>query len=129
MFGLKCGKRQLQIEDALIRREKSISLNGKKYVMKELLFGDMVQVFSMFEGLQASKKSLAMWVSQNIATLVLVCFKTESIDIHKLTMRESLQFVLAFIEVNDLDRIFSNFQKAMPSLMTAIAASATLPKS
>jgi hypothetical protein len=129
MFGLKCGKRELQIEDALLRREKEISLNKKKYVLKELLFGDMVKVFSIFESLHNSKKSLSMFVSENIAVIILLCFKNENIDINKLTMRESLNFVLAFIEVNDLDRIFSNFQKAMPSVVQIITASATLPKS
>jgi len=128
MFGfLKCGKRELKIEDALIRREKIISLNSQKYVLKELLFGDMVSVFSLFQKMQ-DKKSLPVLISENIGFLILLCFKTENIDLQKLSFRECMNFILAFIEVNDLDRIFSNFQKAMPSVIQMITASATLPK-
>jgi len=124
---LKCGKRELTIEDALIRREKVISLNSKKYVLKELLFGDMVAVFSLFQKFIESK-SLPLFISENIGKLIILSFKTENIDLHKLSFRESMNFVIAFIEVNDLDRIFSNFQKAMPSVIQTITASATLPK-
>lgn len=129
-FGLKVGKRDLDINDAMVERTATIALGGKKLVLKELKFVDFLN-FQMLMS-EFSTKNIGAFLYENLGKLLKLCFPEYEIRTDKLTTRETLNFIIAFIEVNDLDRTLSNFQQATPAIREWIKtlgqAGSTLPK-
>ncbi|WP_424244380.1 hypothetical protein Dip510_001650 [Elusimicrobium posterum] len=126
----KVGKRDLDIHDAMVERTATIALGGKKLVLKELSFVDFLNFQAIMS--EFSTKNIAAFLYENLGKLLKLCFPGNGIRTDKLTTRETLNFIIAFIEVNDLDRTLSNFQKATPTirewLKTLGQAGSTLPK-
>jgi hypothetical protein len=126
----KTGKRQLDINDAVTRRQKEVGFGGKKLVLNELLFVDFLAFQSLLSEMKTS--NLAGFFYENLDKLLKICFPNFEIKTGKITTREAFNFIIAFIEVNDLDRTLSNFQKATPTirgwLKTAGQAGSPLPK-
>lgn len=127
---LKVGKRDLDINDAMVERTATIALGGKKLVLKELKFVDFLS-FQMIMS-DFSTKNMATFFYENLGKLLKLCFPEYAINVSKLNTREAFNFIVAFISVNDLDRTLSNFQKATPTirewLKTLGQAGSTLPK-
>lgn len=135
MFFFKPSKKELDITDALVRKEACITIGGKPVVVRafklvkglEFLaaLGNAQELFKLANtDFAAFNKALLT----KIGVILEFCLPDEHIDKDKVTLTEFLDLCMAVYCVNDVERIYTNFTMAMQSIATLTPALAALPK-
>lgn len=135
MFLFGTSKKELDISDALKRKEAKITIGGKPVVVKALKLAQAVELLSALGNVQEMVKlASADLTAFNKLLLVKLpevlkfCVPDADIDAEQVTLAEFADLLLAVYCVNDLDRVLSNFYKAITSLPKLTQVSAGLPK-
>lgn len=133
MFLFKKSKKELDITDALKRKEAKITIGGKPVVVKAFKLVKALEFFNALgEGQTLIKLAGSDWGAFNRALLSKIdviltfCLPDYKIDAEQVTLAEFSDLILAVWCVNDMERIISNFTMAvrsMPKLTQDLAAS------
>lgn len=116
MFFFSHRKKELDITDALKRKEAKITIGGKPVVIKAF---KLAQALALFASLQHIEKMLTIAAKDMAAfnrellakmpEILAFCVPDKQIDPQDVTLTEFADLLLAVWCVNDLDRIFNNF--------------------
>lgn len=133
-FLFKKSKKELDITDALIRKEAKITIGGKPVVIKAFKLAKALQFIEAL-GLGAGLLKLA---SSNFAEFnkylllklpVIIDFcDVKDVDIDAITLAEFSDLILAIYCVNDLERILTNFTMAVQSIPKVMQGLGASPK-
>lgn len=143
-FLFKRAKKELDITDALIRKEAKITIGGKSVVIKAC---KLVKALELIESLSAGI-GIAKLIGTDLPTfnkyllnklpIILDFCEIKDIKAEDITLAEFSDLLLAIYCVNDLERIIANFTKAVqsvqivqipsPKIMQTMQGSATSPK-
>lgn len=133
MFKFLKSKKNLDITDALVRKEAKITIGGKSVVIKAF---KLVKALQLIEALSLTgdimKVAFTDFASFNkylVAKLPKILEFCE-IDVkpEDVTLAEFGDLIMAIYCVNDLERILTNFSQAMQSIPQATQGLAALPK-
>lgn len=130
---LKNKKKKLDITDALVRKSAKITIGGKSVVIKAFT---LVKALQLLEALSITGELLKVaftdFASFNkyLVTKLPIILEFCEIDIkpEEITLTEFCDLIMAVYQINDLERIISNFWTAIQSMPKATQASAELPK-
>lgn len=135
MFNFFNSKKELDITDALKRKEACITIGGKPVVIRAF---KLVQALDFFNALGGVKNLLLLAGSDFAAfnrellgkmpIVLRFCVPDVQIDLEKVTLAEFADLLLAVWCVNDMERIFANFTKAVQSMPKVMLDLATSPK-
>lgn len=135
MFLFRKSKKELDITDALKRKEAQITIGGKLVVIRAF---KLVQALELIEALGGMKRlvdlagtDIAAFNREMLAKMPSVlafCLPGEQIDFEQVTLAEFADLLMAVWCVNDLERIFTNFMQAVQSMPKLTQALATSPK-
>lgn len=135
MFIFRNSKKELDITDALKRKEAQITIGGKPVVIRAF---KLVEALQFLEALGDVKKTLLLAAADlaafnrelllKLPVVLKFCVPNEEIDPDKITLAEFADLMLAVWCVNDLERIYANFTKAVQSMPSPMQALATSPK-
>lgn len=135
MFLFRKSKKELDITDALKRKEAQITIGGKLVVIRAF---KLVQALELIEALGGMKRlfdlagtDIAAFNREMLAKMpsfLAFCLPDEQIDLEKVTLAEFADLLMAVWCVNDLERIFTNFMQAVQSMPKLTQALATSPK-
>jgi len=134
MFLFKKSKKELDITDALIRKEAKITIGGKSVVIKAFKLAKALQfidALSLGAGiLKLASTNIAEFNKYLLSKLpVIIDFcEIKDVNIEDITLAEFSDLILAIYCVNDLERILSNFTTAVQSMPKAMQGLATSPK-
>ena len=128
-------KKNLDITDALKRKEATITIQGKQVTIRAFKLAEALELFAALGSIQ----ELVLLVGKDITlfnrlllaklpTVLRFCVPDAHIDADKITLAEFSDLILAVYCVNDLERILSNFQQAMSSMPKTTHVLASLPK-
>lgn len=116
MFWYRKPKKELDITDALKRKEAKITIGGQSVVIKAF---KLAQALALFASLQHIEKMLTVAATDMAAfnrellakmpEVLAFCVPDKQIDPEQVTLTEFANLLLAVWCVNDLDRIFHNF--------------------
>ena len=133
MFLFRTSKKELDITDALKRKEATITIGGKPVVIRAFKLAQALELFAALGNLDALLKLASADLAEfnkvllrNLPVVLEFCVPGEHIDPEQVTLAEFADLLLAVYCVNDLDRVLSNFTKAvrsMPKLTQDLAAS------
>lgn len=133
MFLFRNSKKELDITDALKRKEAQITIGGQSVVIRAFKLAQALELLSALGNVSELIKLAATDFGAFNRTLLgkmpaLLAFSLPEykIDAEKVTLAEFADLVLAIYVVNDLERILTNFTKAvqsMPKLTQGLAAS------
>lgn len=135
MFKFRQSKKELDITDALKRKEACITIGGKSVVIRAF---KLVEALEFFAAL-GDVKNLLMLAASDIAAfnreilakmpaVLHFCVPDVQIDPEQVTLSEFADLLLAVWCVNDLERILTNFTQAVQSMPKAMQVLATSPK-
>lgn len=132
MFLFKKSKKELDITDALIRKEAKITIGGKPVVIKAFKLAkalELMDALKLGTGLMKLASTnfteFRKYLLLELPVIIDFC-ELKDIDADKITLAEFCDLITAIYCVNDLERILSNFTKAvqsMPKLTQGLAAS------
>lgn len=132
MFLFKKSKKELDITDALIRKEAKITIGGKPVVIKAFTLAKALQLLDALSFsvglLKLASTNFAefnKYLLNKLPVIIDFC-EIKDVDIDKITLAEFADLLLAIYCVNDVERILINFTKAvqsMPKLTQGLAAS------
>ena len=135
MFLFRKSKKELDITDALKRKEAQITIGGKLVVIRAI---KLVQALELIEALGGMKRlfdlagtDIAAFNREMLAkmpSILAFCLPGEQIDLEQVTLAEFADLLMAVWCVNDLERIFTNFMQAVQSMPKLTQALATSPK-
>lgn len=135
MFKFFNSKKELDITDALKRKEACITIGGKSVVIRAF---KLVQALEFFNALGDVKNLLLLAGSDfaafnrellaKLPTVLIFCVPDVQIDPEKVTLAEFADLLLAVWCVNDMERIYANFTKAVQSMPKLTLDLATSPK-
>lgn len=133
MFVFKRAKKELDITDALKRKEATITIGGKPVVIRAFKLAQALELMAalgnameLFKLVSTDMGAFNRALLANLPTIVAFCVPDEQIDPDNVTLAEFADLMLAVWCVNDLERIYSNFTQAvqsMPKLTQGLAAS------
>lgn len=133
MFLYRKSKKELDITDALKRKEAQITIGGKPVVVRAFKLTQGLEFIGALgnvqELLQLANTDMAAFnraLLGKIGVILAFCLPGEQIDPEQVTLSEFADLLLAVWCVNDMERILSNFTKAvqsMPKLTPGLAAS------
>lgn len=133
MFLFNKSKKELDITDALKRKEAHITIGGKPVVIRAFKLVKALEFLcALGEGQKLIQLAGIDWGAFNRALLSKIdvilkfCVPDVVIDPDKVTLAEFADLILAVWCVNDMERIIANFTKAvqsMPKLTQGLAAS------
>lgn len=136
MFLFSNSKKQLDITDALKRKEAQITIGGKPVVVRAFKLARALELLSALGNVgELIKLAGSDFGAFNRALLAKMpeilafCLPEYKIDAEKVTLAEFADLILAIYCVNDLERILINFTKAvrsMPKLTQGLAVSPKL---
>lgn len=128
-------KKNLDITDALKRKEATITIQGKQVTIRAFKLAGALELFAALGSIQELVrlvgKDITLFNRLLLAKLPAVlrfCVPDEQIDPDKITLAEFADLILAVYCVNDLERILANFQQAMSSMPKTTQVLASLPK-
>ena len=123
MFLFRNSKKELDITDALKRKEAKITIGGKPVVIRALklpqaleLLGALGNVGELMKLAGSDMAAFNRVLLSKMPAILAFCLPGEQIDPDKVTLAEFADFVLAIYCVNDLERILANFMKAVGSM-------------
>lgn len=133
MFLFRNSKKELDITDALKRKEACITIGGKSVVVRAFKLAQALEFFSALGNVSEIIKlagtdfgAFNRVLLAKIPEILAFSLPEYKIDADKVTLAEFADLVLAIYCVNDLERILANFTKAvqsMPKLTQGLAAS------
>ena len=125
-------KKELDIKDALLRKEAKITIGGKPVVIKAF---KLAQALLLIEALKPNLDLLKndlpafnRFLLAKMPEILAFCVPDRKISADDITLAEFADLVLAIYCVNDLERIITNFTMAVQSIQKVMPASATSPK-
>lgn len=133
MFLFSKSKKELDIKDAIVRKEAKITIGGKPVVIRAFKLAQALELMEALGNamglLKLASTDLAAFnraLLANLPAILAFCVPDEQIDLDSVTLSEFSDLILAVWCVNDLERIYSNFTAAvqsMPKLTQGLAAS------
>ena len=128
-------KKNLDITDAIKRKEATITIQGKRVTIKAFKLAEALELFSALGSIQELVRlvgtDLTLFNRLLLAKLPVVlrfCVRDEQLDPNRITLAEFSDLILAVYCVNDLERILSNFLQAISSMPKTTQVLASLPK-
>ena len=128
-------KKNLDITDALKRKEATITIQGKQVTIRAFKLAEALELFAALGSIQElvrlAGKDITLFnrlLLAKLPTVLRFCVPDAHIDAEKITLAEFSDLILAVYCVNDLERILSNFQQAMSSMPKTTHVLASLPK-
>lgn len=128
-------KKNLDITDALKRKEATITIQGKQVTIRAFKLAEALELFATLGSIQELVrlvgKDITLFNRLLLAKLPAVlrfCVPDGQIDPDKITLAEFADLILAVYCVNDLERILANFTQAMSSMPKTTQVLASLPK-
>ena len=135
MFLYRKSKKDLDITDALKRKEASITIGGKPVVVRAFKLMQGLEFIAALgnvqELLKLANSDIAAFnraLLSKIGVILAFCLPGEQIDPEQVTLAEFADLTLAVWCVNDMERILSNFTKAVQSIPKLTPGSAVSPK-
>ena len=135
MFFFKKTKKNLDITDALIRKEAKITIGGKPVVVRAFKLAQALQLIeALGQGANLIKLASIDFASFNkfllskLPEILKFCLPDYDIDPNDITLSEFSDLIIAVYYVNDLERIIANFTTAVQSMPKVMQVSATSPK-
>lgn len=135
MFNFFNSKKELDITDALKRKEACITIGGKSVVIRAF---KLVKAVEFFNALGDGKKLLELFGTDRAAfnrellaklpVILAFCVPDVQIDPDQITLTEFADLLLAVYCVNDMERVLANFMKAVQSMPKTMQVLATSPK-
>lgn len=136
MFLFRTSKKELDITDALKRKEAKITIGEKPVVIKALKLDKALELFSALGNVKelmalASTDFVAFRIAllDRLPALLAFCLPGENIKAEDVTLAEFGDLLIAIWCVNDLERVLSNFTKAVGSMPKLTQGLASSPKS
>ena len=128
-------KKNLDITDALKRKEATITIQGKQVTIRAFRLAEALELFAALGSIQELVRLVGKDITlfkrlllAKLPTVLRFCVPDAHIDADKITLAEFSDLILAVYCVNDLERILSNFQQAMSSMPKTTHVLASLPK-
>lgn len=128
-------KKDLDITDALKRKEAEITIGGKPVVIKALKLADALELFSAMGDLktvinlaQNDTPAFNRLLLAKLPVILRFCVPDIQIKAEEVTLTEFADLITAVWCVNDLGRILSNFTRAIPQELIIMPTGAVLPK-
>lgn len=116
MFFFGTRKKELDITDALKRKEATITIGGEPVVIRAFKLPQALALLASLQHIQKmlsiAAEDMAQFNREMLAKLpeiLAFCVPEKKIDPEKVTLTEFADLLLAVWCVNDLDRILSNF--------------------
>lgn len=135
MFLYRKSKKELDITDALKRKEACITIGGKSVVVRAFKLTQGLEFIAALgnvqELLQLANKDMAAFnrvLLSKMDVILSFCLPGEQIDAEKVTLAEFADLTLAVWCVNDMERIVSNFSQAVQSIPNLTPGLAVSPK-
>ena len=135
MFLYRKSKKDLDITDALKRKEASITIGGKPVVVRAFKLMQGLEFIAALgnvqELLKLANSDIAAFnraLLSKIGVILAFCLPGDQIDPEQVTLAEFADLTLAVWCVNDMERILSNFTKAVQSIPKLTPGSAVSPK-
>lgn len=136
MFNFLHSKKELDITDALKRKEACITIGGKSVVIRAF---KLVQALEFLRALGDVKELLLLAGTDfaefnkklfaKMPVILTFCVPGVQIDPEEVTVAEFADLLLAVWCVNDMERIYANFMEAVRSMPKLTLGLATSPKS
>lgn len=133
MFLYRKSKKELDITDALKRKEAQITIGGKSVVVRAFklmqgleFLGALGNIQDLLKLANSDVAAFNRALLAKIGVILEFCLPGEHINPDDVTLAEFADLTLAVWCVNDMERILSNFTKAvqsMPKLTPGLAAS------
>lgn len=133
MFLFNHSKKDLDITDALKRKEAKITIGGEPVVIRAFKLAQALDLFAALGNVNelirlaiTDKGAFNRFILAKMPEILTFCVPDREIDADKITLAEFADLMLAVYCVNDLERILINFTKAvrsMPELTQVLAAS------
>lgn len=135
MFLFRNAKKELDITDALKRKEAKITIGGKSVVIKALKLPQALELITALgnvgELIKLAGQDVAAFNRAILAKMPAILdfiVPGEHIDPDKVTLAEFADLLVAVYCVNDLERILSNFMAAVQSMPKLTQGLAVSPK-
>lgn len=135
MFLYRKSKKELDITDALKRKEACITIGGKSVVVRAFKLTQGLEFLGALgniqELLKLANSDLAAFnraLLSKIEVILAFCLPGEQIDPEQVTLSEFADLTLAVWCVNDMERILSNFMTAVQSMPKPMPGLAVSPK-
>ena len=135
MFLFRNSKKELDITDALKRKEAKITIGGKSVVIKALklaqaleLLGALGNVGELIKLAGGDIVAFNRVLLGKMPAILNFCVPGEDIDPDEVTLAEFADLLLAVYCVNDLERILANFTRAVQSMPKLTQGLAVSPK-
>lgn len=135
MFLYRKAKKELDITDALKRKEACITIGGKSVVVRAFKLVKGVEFFAALgnakELFELANKDFAAFnraLLSKIGVILDFCLPEYKIDAEQVTLTEFADLLMAIYCVNDVERVYANFTKAMRSIQELTPDLAALPK-
>ena len=126
-------KKNLDITDALKRKEATLTIQGKQVTIKAFKLAEALELFVALGNIQELLRLIGTDITlfnrvllAKLPVVLRFCVPDGQIDADKITLAEFADLILAVYCVNDVERILANFTKAvqsMPRLMQGLATS------
>lgn len=135
MFLYRKSKKELDITDALKRKEACITIGGKSVVVRAFKLQQGIEFIAALGNAQelfklASTDIVAFnkAILAKIGVILAFCLPEYKIDAEQVTLTEFADLLMAVYCVNDVERIYANFMQAMRSIQELTPGLAALPK-
>lgn len=123
MFLYRKSKKELDITDALKRKEACITIGGKSVVVRAFKLQQGIEFIAALGNAQelfklASTDIVAFnkAILAKIGVILAFCLPEYKIDPEQVTLTEFADLLMAVYCVNDVERIYANFMQAMRSI-------------
>lgn len=128
-------KKDLDITDALKRKQAEITIGGKPVVIKALKLAEALELFSALGDLktvinlaQNDTPAFNRLLLAKLPTILRFCVPDRQVKAEEVTLTEFADLITAVWCVNDLGRILANFTRAIPQELIIMPTGAVLPK-
>ena len=134
-FKFKHSKKNLDITDAILRKETQITIGGKSVVIRAFKLAEALQFIDAL-GQTSNLIKLAgkdfgsfnRYLLAKMPVILKFCLPDYKIDQDKITLTEFCDLIMAVYYVNDLERIIANFMTAVQSMPQITQVLAVSPK-
>lgn len=135
LFKFKHSKKNLDITDAILRKETQITIGGQSVVIRAFKLAEALQLIDALgqssDLIKLAGKDFAAFNRYLLAKMPLIlkfCLPDYKIDQDKITLTEFCDLIMAVYYVNDLERIITNFTTAVQSIPKITQGLAVSPK-
>ena len=116
-------KKNLDITDALKRKEATLTIQGKQVTIKAFKLAEALELFAALGNIQELLRLIGTDITlfnrvllAKLPVVLRFCVPDGQIDADKITLAEFADLILAVYCVNDVERILANFTKAVASM-------------